>query len=158
MLLRQNFYIPILLAGAAGLGLVYNMAEVYRIPSAPGWNTWRTNASFLVSAILLGIAAMIPFLAYESGLTGIPIPRGQWMVSSFLVLVLLLVQFALMRSPIKVASIQATRMSFILIGAVLAAANIFASDRNIAMVSILMSVFVISQEVLGRWSFYRSRL
>ncbi len=65
MVFRQNFYIPILIAGAAGLGLVYNMAEVYRFPAAPGWNTWRTNAGFLVSATLLGIAAMTPLLAYE---------------------------------------------------------------------------------------------
>jgi anaerobic dimethyl sulfoxide reductase subunit C (anchor subunit) len=63
MALRQNFLIPILIAGAAGFGLVYNMAEVYRFPAAPGWNTWRTNAGFLVSAVLLGIAAMTPFLA-----------------------------------------------------------------------------------------------
>ena len=98
---RQNFYIPILIAGATGFGLVYNMAEVYRLPAAPGWNTWRTNAGFVVSAVLLGIAAMTPFLAYESGLTGIPIPRAQWMVTSFLVIVLLLIQFALMRKPTK---------------------------------------------------------
>ena len=155
---RQNFYIPILIAGATGFGLVYNMAEVYRLPAAPGWNTWRTNAGFVVSAVLLGIAAMTPFLAYESGLTGIPIPRAQWMVTSLLVIVLLLIQFALMRKPTKLASIQTARMVFLLTGAVLAAAIIFISEVNIAMAGILMSVFVISQEVLGRWCFYRSRL
>jgi len=134
------------------------MAEVYRLPAAPGWNTWRTNAGFVVSAVLLGIAAMTPFLAYESGLTGIPIPRAQWMVTSLLVIVLLLIQFALMRKPTKLASIQTARMVFLLTGAVLAAAIILASEMNIAMAGILMSVFVISQEVLGRLCFYRSRL
>ena len=49
-------------------------------------------------------------------------------------------------------------MVFLLTGAVLAAAIIFASEMNIAMAGILMSVFVISQEVLGRLCFYRSRL
>jgi hypothetical protein len=80
------------------------------------------------------------------------------MVTAFIVLILLLIQFALMRKPKDVTSIQAARMGFILTGAVLAAAILFASNMNIAMVGILMSVFVISQEVLGRWSFYRSRL
>lgn len=37
-----------------GLGLVYNMAQVYRLRSMPVWDTNRTLLAFLVSAVLLG--------------------------------------------------------------------------------------------------------
>lgn len=33
----------------SGIALVYSMAEVYRIDAVPGWNTWRTHASFALS-------------------------------------------------------------------------------------------------------------
>ena len=158
MVFRQNFYIPILIAGAAGLGLVYNMAEVYRFPAAPGWNTWRTNAGFLVSATLLGTAAMTPLLAYEAYLTGIQVPFTQWAAIGILVLTGLLVQLAFMWKPAEMDSLQGTRIGFILISLVLAAAMLLLSGRDAAMLGTLMSVFVISEEVLGRWSFYRSRL
>ena len=158
MFFRQNFYIPILIAGAAGLGLVYNMAEVYRFPAAPGWNTWRTNAGFLVSAILLGIASMTPFLAYESHVTGFQVPPAQWTAIGILVLTGLLVQLAIIWRPAEMDALRETRVGFMLIGLALAITVSFLSSVNVAMMSTLMSVFVISEEVLGRWSFYRSRL
>jgi DMSO reductase iron-sulfur subunit len=158
LILRWSFYIPVLITGIAGLGLVYNMAEVYRFPAASGWNTWRTNAGFLVSAVLLGIAAMTPVLAYESRLSGVQISPVQWTVTSILVLVLLLIQLGLMREPGEGASMQATRKGFILVSMILAAILLSFSGMNSFMAGTLMSVFVISEEVLGRWDFYRSRL
>ncbi len=158
MVFRQNFYITILIASAAGLGLVHNMAEVYRFPAAPGWNTWRTNTGFLVSAVLLGFAAMTPILAYEAHLTGIQVPPTRWAAIGILILTGLLVQLAFMWKHAEMDSIQGTRIGFILIGLILAAAMLLLSGRDAAMASTLMSVFVIGEEVLGRWSFYRSRL
>jgi anaerobic dimethyl sulfoxide reductase subunit B len=158
MLLRQNFYLPMLIASAAGLGLVYNMAEVYRLPAAPGWNTWRTNAGFVLSALLLGLAAMAPILAYESYRTGIQVPSIHWTIIGILILILLLVQLSLMRKPTSPASIQGTRTGFILIGIALSAMVSFLSTIDIGVIVTLMSVFVISEEILGRWWFYRSRL
>jgi anaerobic dimethyl sulfoxide reductase subunit C (anchor subunit) len=158
IILRQNFYIPILFAGAAGIGLVYNMAEVYRLPAAPGWNTWRTSAGFMVSAILLGIAAMIPILIYESSITGIHLPSGQWTVIGLIVLVLLVSQLGIMHKVSGVTSLQKTRIGFILVGMALAVTVSFPPVNATALVSTLLSVFVISEEVLGRWAFYRSRL
>jgi DMSO reductase anchor subunit len=38
----------------AGVGLVYAMAEVYRIDGVPGWKTSRTRGAFAASALLLG--------------------------------------------------------------------------------------------------------
>jgi DMSO reductase anchor subunit len=158
MILRQNIYIPMLVAGAAGIGLVYNMAEVYRLPAAPGWNTWRTNASFMVSAVLLGIAAMIPILLYESSITGIHIPSGQWTAVGLIVLVLLFSQLGIMHKVLGVTSLENARIGFILVGMALAVIVSFHPGNATALVGTLMSVLVISEEVLGRWAFYRSRL
>ena len=158
ILLHQNFYLPILIAGAAGIGLVYNMAEVYRLPAAPGWNTWRTTAGFMVSAILLGIALMIPILIYESLLTGIQIPPGEWIVIGLLILIFLLSQLGIMHRVPGGTPLQNTRVGLILVGMALAVMLLFHPDDTTALVSTLMSLIVISEEALGRWSFYRSRL
>jgi anaerobic dimethyl sulfoxide reductase subunit B (iron-sulfur subunit) len=156
--LRWNNALPMLLAGAAAFGLVYHMAQVYRLPAAPGWNSWRTNAGFMVSALLLGSAAMMPLLAYESKITGIQIPSIQWALIGFSILVLLIAQLVLMRKATAMASIRQIRISLILIGAGLAAIVSFYTGTAITVAGTMMSVFVISEEVLGRWSFYRSRL
>ena len=37
-----------------GIGLVYSMAQVYRLRSIPAWDTKRTLLAFIVSAIVLG--------------------------------------------------------------------------------------------------------
>jgi DMSO reductase anchor subunit len=156
--LHWNYALPMLLAGAAAFGLVYHMAQVYRLPAAPGWNSWRTNAGFMVSALLLGSAAMMPLLAYESKITGIQIPSIQWALIGFSILVLLIAQLVLMRKATAMASIRQIRISLILIGAGLAAIVSFYTGTAITVAGTMMSVFVISEEVLGRWSFYRSRL
>ncbi len=158
MILRQNFHVPLLIAGAVGIGLVYNMAEVYRLPAAPGWNTWRTNAGFLISTILLGMAAMMPILAFESDLTGIQIPTAKWTIAGLLVLILLPVQLFLMRNQSSPENIQKTRTGFILIAAALSAMISFLSNFDTGAIITLVSVFIISEEILGRWYFYRSRL
>jgi len=156
IVLHQDFHLSLFIAAAAGLGLVYHMAEVYRIPAAPGWNTWRTNTGFLLSTLLLGVAAMAPFLFYESGQTGIRTPSVQWTVMGLIMLTLLLVQFALMLRPAKLTSIQILRMGCILTGVALAAIAFYLSDP--AWIILLVSVAVIGEEILGRWLFYRSRM
>jgi DMSO reductase anchor subunit len=57
------------LTAAFGLGLVYSMAQVYRLRAVPSWNTWRTNMGFMVSALLLGQTVMMTLLSYESKAT-----------------------------------------------------------------------------------------
>lgn len=49
----------------AGLGLVYAMAQVYRIKAVPAWNTWRTNAAFFLSAGVLGLTGAALGLGLE---------------------------------------------------------------------------------------------
>jgi anaerobic dimethyl sulfoxide reductase subunit C (anchor subunit) len=49
---------------AAGLGAVLfvsSMARVYMLESVPGWDSWHTPVSFLLTALCLGVTA-VPFL------------------------------------------------------------------------------------------------
>ena len=50
-------FTPLLLwiTALLGFSLTYSMGQVYRLRAKPIWNTWRTNASFFVSALLLGL-------------------------------------------------------------------------------------------------------
>jgi anaerobic dimethyl sulfoxide reductase subunit B (iron-sulfur subunit) len=43
------------LTALAGLALIYCMARVYRLSNLPFWNSWRTTASFYLTAGLLGL-------------------------------------------------------------------------------------------------------
>ena len=47
-----------LVAGASGVALVYAMARVYRIRTAPHWDTPLTTVSFFATALLLGPLAV----------------------------------------------------------------------------------------------------
>ena len=56
-----------------GTGLVTSMAWVYRLRAVPAWNTWRTPASFFLSAAVLGclgvtLAVPEPGLALIAGI------------------------------------------------------------------------------------------
>ncbi|MFZ5910372.1 MAG: DmsC/YnfH family molybdoenzyme membrane anchor subunit [Chloroflexota bacterium] len=64
-----------------GLALVFSMARVYHLHAISGWNTWRTEAAFFLSAGTLGalgtallagkppiMVAALPFLAGEAAL------------------------------------------------------------------------------------------
>lgn len=44
------------IAALAGLALVAAISQVYRIRTVPTWDTWRTPASFFLTAIVLGTA------------------------------------------------------------------------------------------------------
>ncbi len=61
-----------IIAGLAGLALVYAMGSAYRLRTVPAWTTWVTSASFFVTPLLLGAAAASTVLVLESG------QRGEW--------------------------------------------------------------------------------
>jgi anaerobic dimethyl sulfoxide reductase subunit B (iron-sulfur subunit) len=145
------------LTSILGIGLVYSMSQVYRIPAAPGWNTWRTNASFLVSALLLGVSIMSPVLLYESKLTGIHVSQFRWWVVSGSLLILLLMQLTLMQAHSSDHQYHNLRVGLILCGVMLTVAGILQS-ADLDWLSPLVFLVVAGEEVLGRWLFYRSRV
>lgn len=140
-----------------GLGLVYGMAQVYRLRSVPGWNDWRTNAGFMVSAMLLGVSAMTPVLLYESKLTGMHVSQFHWLVISGGLLILFLMQLTLMQSYSSDHRYHNLRVGLILCGIMLTIAGILQS-ANLDWLGPLVFLVVAGEEGLGRWLFYRSRV
>jgi DMSO reductase anchor subunit len=134
------------------------MSRVYRLPAAPGWNTWRTNAGFLVSALLLGEATIAALLAYEAKHASVQIPSGLSVLINGSMLILLLVQLGLMRRHAFDIGQQNARRSFIFCGVALTLSALLFPRLNAVLVNASVLIFVLAEEGLGRWLFYRSRL
>ncbi len=142
---------------ALGLGLVYSMAQVYRLRSAPGWNSWRTNAGFFVSALLLGLSVMSPVLSYEARMSGIPVPPIFWMFIGCSILLCFVAQLIMMPKRTSDASYQAIRTGMIWFGGALTIIGILSSS-SANWLGLLLFFVVLIEEILGRWLFYRSRM
>lgn len=141
-----------------GMGLIYNMAQVYRFPAAPGWNTWRTNAGFMISALVLGVSAMAALLAGESNVTGIQVPAGQGMMIGASIMVMLLAQLGIMPKQSFSTSLLFFRIGLILVGMTFSVIALFLSASPAYSTHTLLFLIIASEEALGRWLFYRSRI
>ena len=141
-----------------GIGLIYSMSQVYRFSAAPGWNSWRTNVGFFISAVLLGLSSMMPILAYESGVTGIQVPASQWMLMGISLLILLFVQLVLMHKQVFRNPIRNLRAGLITIGMMACAIILFALNLPSLRVSVFLFLLIVAEEGIGRWIFYASRL
>ncbi|HLO32282.1 MAG TPA: DmsC/YnfH family molybdoenzyme membrane anchor subunit [Anaerolineales bacterium] len=148
----------IALTATLGFGLIYSMAQVYRLTAAPGWNSWRTNAGFMVSALLLGQLLMTTLLSYELSVTGIQFPSAAWVKIGGSVIILLLSQLAIVyrRSPQPL--FQYIRIGLILGGIVLSILSLVFFKYAAAWISPLIFLLAVIEEGVGRWVFYRSRL
>jgi len=140
-----------------GIGLIYNMSQVYRFPAAPGWNTWRTNAGFMISALLLGISVMAPLLGYESSVTGIQVSADHWTAIDGSLLILLLAQSIIMHKPSFSTRLLFLRIGLILVGMMISAITLLPSASSLHSTHTLLFLIIASEEGLGRWLFYRSR-
>ena len=141
---------------ALGLGLVYSMAQVYRLPAVPGWNTWRTNAGFIVSASLLGLALMAALLAYEPYITGRQASAILWSITGIGIIFSLLAQIALMQRSLATDDFDRTRRGLIAMAMILAG-SLLLYPATRGSTSFLVLLVAIVEETIGRWSFYRVR-
>jgi anaerobic dimethyl sulfoxide reductase subunit B (iron-sulfur subunit) len=134
------------LTASLGLGLVYSMAQVYRLRAVPAWNTWLTNAGFMVSALLLGQTVMMTLLSY-----------GSKAIYS-IVLILLLGQLALIGKQFPRSPLHTIRSGFILIGVMVSAMGLLFINLDVTWLHLLITLIVLIEEGIGRWLFYRSRV
>jgi anaerobic dimethyl sulfoxide reductase subunit B (iron-sulfur subunit) len=86
------------LTALLGFAFIYSMGQVYRLRSKPMWNTWRTSASFFVSAILLGslgqyIGLAVALIATQWVITGKWRSRAQSVLNLAALLVLIAMFF-----------------------------------------------------------------
>jgi DMSO reductase anchor subunit len=145
-----------LITAIFGIGLIYNMSQVYRFPAAPGWNTWKTNLGFLVSAGLLGTSAMLTVLAHGADVTGIHIPAMPWGTFGGSILVLLLIQFFLIRP--RSIPLESVRMGLILAAVLIITIGLVQANLHLILANVAVFFCVISEEVIGRWVFYQFRM
>jgi DMSO reductase anchor subunit len=132
------------LTATLGFGLVYSMSKVYRLPAIPVWNTWRTNAVFTLSTLLLGQSLMAVLLSNGSDLT------------DFLLLTLLLAQLALMQKPSSRYSFHQIRTGLIITGMALTVINFLTGGITYVGLSILIFLMVVAEEAIGKWDFYQA--
>jgi anaerobic dimethyl sulfoxide reductase subunit B len=125
-----------------GIGLVYYMAQVYRIKAIPAWNTWRTPVSFFLSAGILGalavhFAAPKPWLAVGAG-------------------ILLAAEVGVMLSEKNPGHETAGKLrgSLILLGMVGAVGMAFLTGSAGSLLAACIFLIVLAEEFIGRWLFY----
>ena len=141
-----------------GLGLMYSMAQVYRLKTVPAWNSRRTNVGFMVSALLLGPLAMATMLAYESHLTGILISVVLWRQIGFAILSLLGLQLALTGTSTLRGPAMNLRIWMILAGLFATGITFLGAGSGEIGASLYAFLIVLAEEAVGRWQFYASRI
>lgn len=141
-----------------GIGLIHNMSQVYRFPAAPSWNSWKTNAGFFVSALLLGMSSVMSILAYESRTTGIGVQTAQWVAMNAWILILFMAQLLLIRGQVSPRSLQQFRLGLIMIGITACLLSFFVLKTPTVWTSASLFLIVLAEEGIGRWIFYASRL
>ena len=151
LILHANLTIFTWLTALIGLGLIHCMAQVYRLPSVPVWDSWRTNIRFFVSAGLLGIPGMVLILAW------IHIPMFQRAQTGSIVIVLLITQAVIANS--LSFSIGGRRLQFgLILAGMIASAILFFIPGSFGLYSAIgVFIIILMEEIAGRWFFYQAR-
>ena len=157
ILWRRNSFEGLAVTAILGMGLIHNMSQVYRFPAAPGWNTWRTNVGFMISALLLGNSIMASVLAYEARVGGGQLPFGQWLPICSGILILLFTQFVLMRKQSSHPLGHNIRIVLMLGAMELIVVSLLPFEWDRIWIIALIFLMILAEEGLGRWLFYESR-
>ncbi len=145
-----------LLTSLFGIGLIYNMSQVYRLQTMPTWNTWRTPIGFFVTSILLGHLLTTNILLFESQHTEINLSPAaiQWIWG--MAIALLIIELGLWFTATATFHQSLSRLRAGLIVAAILGAGVFVVTpyRNNLWSSVLIFVAVLAEEIIGRWMFY----
>ncbi len=153
-------------AALVGLALIYSMAGAYRLRTVPAWNTPLTLASFLVTALLLGISGVAAITAGDDPAAVL----APWFI--LFVSALVIANWALLwlwrqrsssaaaRALQRIAQEHAfafkTRLLLLLFGIiVLGVALLGLIDRTAFTFGFGL---LLSSEVIGRYLFYKMRV
>ena len=151
LILHAHLTIFTWLTALIGFGLIQCMAQVYRLPSVPVWDSWRTNIRFFASAGLLGILGMVLILASNH------IPTFQPAQTGSLVIVLLITQAAIANSPSFSNGGRKLQFGLILAG-MIASAILFFIPGSFGLYSAIgVFIIILMEEIAGRWFFYQAR-
>jgi anaerobic dimethyl sulfoxide reductase subunit B (iron-sulfur subunit) len=123
-----------------GLGLVFSMPQVYRLRAVPLWNTWRTPASFFLSAAVLGALGV-----------NLAAPEPGWGAIACLALTAEL-GLALSAHPSPAGWAARLRLALLGLGVIGAVCMAMGVRLGIPVFGIALA-----GEVIGRWGFYAGR-
>ena len=128
-----------------GLGLVYSMAQVYRLRAAPAWNSWRTQAAFFLSAGVLGLTGV----AFGAALAEVWFPLWALLAAeTFMIL------FGEAPAHETAGKIRVACLALAVVGVGLLPV---APEAARMWLSFLIILLIFAEEALGRWLFYEMR-
>lgn len=129
-----------------GVGLIYSMSRVYLLRAVPAWNSWRTAASFFLSAAVLGALSI-----------NIADPSPIWLILAGSAMV---IEMGIALTVRSATGDTATRLRYILIGLCFLAIMITFSFPREILQWLAFPIFTIALafEAIGRWQFYKARL
>lgn len=135
-----------LITALLGLGLVYSMSQVYRLRAVPAWNSWRTEAAFFLSAGILGLTGV----AFGAGLASAWLPL--W--------ILLALEAGLALSAEKPVHETVERIRGVCLALAMVGVSFLpiAPDSLQAGLNLPIFLLILSEQILGRWLFYRARV
>ena len=131
-----------------GIGLVFSMAQVYRLRSIPAWDTNRTLLAFIVSAVLLGGLGLETLRIVENTAPKL----GYVLVSGIGLVVALLLSLSGWDQIHKTA--HNLRLSLIVLSLVGVLGIYLALDSVGEWLPIPVFILVMIEESIGRWLFY----
>ena len=141
----------------SGIGLVYSMAQVYRLRSIQAWDSWRTNLGFFVTALLLGSLAMLS----ASGLENLLSARIWYVTStshtsawSLTLLFVAQLTVEISGKGIIRKTVGRLRLGLIAGGVLISLILLFVSDALSIWLIPFLFVLAFVEEALGRWLFY----
>ncbi len=130
------------LGAGLGLGLVYCMAKVYRLRTAPSWDTWRTPLAFFAATFTLGSLLLSGVLLAAGGSHS----SLRWLVfAALLVLGVKWIVIPQRGGGLALALGGAVGLDLFLVG----------SPGGALWVYLALGLVTVS-EILGRYRFYRA--
>ncbi len=144
-----------LLISLLGYGLIYSMANVYQLRSMAAWNTRRTLAGFLLSALLLGQFFIIPVFVLEAQFSGINLaavyPPWINLFSIMLLAAELVLAFSVKTDFRKAVGLRVGVILVIIMG--LGGALFWPFSAQLEFYATIFLLLCV-EECLGRWLFY----
>ena len=131
-----------------GIGLVYSMAQVYRLRSVPAWDTHRTLLAFAVSAVLLGGLG----LAVIDAIRDATIEAGHQLAGGVGLTGALILSLAERNQAHRTA--DRLRLGSLGLGLLGTLGMYFVPDLVGRWIIIPIFLIILVEEAIGRWIFY----
>jgi DMSO reductase anchor subunit len=137
-----------------GMGLVYSMAQVYRLRSVPAWNSNRTLLAFAGSAVLLGVLGLnaIAFFTKAGSIGRLPLLLIAAITLLAMLPVTLPVTFVHKEQAHQTAC--RLRLGLIVLGWVGLLVMFFTQVTASPWIALPILMILLVEEGIGRWLFY----